>query len=77
MFGHPLDDLNGLLEAYAEEEEALKAVHQSVESVLTVLRNKDDQPHKGSIEIVLEDTLPVTFVFHFQNVLEFQRLAKG
>ena len=47
MFGHPLDDVNMLLQEYAKEEEALKTVHESVEAVVQLLQNKKEESSCG------------------------------
>ncbi|ELU02702.1 hypothetical protein CAPTEDRAFT_223433 [Capitella teleta] len=46
MLNHPLDDLDKLLQDYAKEEEALKAVHESITAVCCIV--KDDHPGSKS-----------------------------
>lgn len=41
--GHPLSDLDSLLHEYAKEEETLKAVYESVNLVVSILKSDEDQ----------------------------------
>ena len=47
MTEHPLGDLEQLLQEYAKEEETLKAVYESVNTVVGILNAEEDQPRPG------------------------------
>ena len=58
---HPLSDLDSLLQAYVEEEDALKAVYESVNLVVSILKSDEDQ-HKPEMQeptLVIQDDLQV------------------
>ena len=58
---HPLSDLDSLLQAYAEEEDALKAVYESVNLVVSILKSDEDQdkPEMQDPTLVIQDNLQV------------------
>ena len=53
--GHPLSDLDALLHDYAKEEETLKAVYESVNLVVSILKSDEDQPKPVMEEPALPD----------------------
>lgn len=60
--GHPLDDLEKLLQEYAKDEEALKVLHETVSAITLMLRTEEEEQEEGEqgapkAEMV-EQTLP-------------------
>ena len=60
---HPLVALEGLLKAYAEEEETLKAVYESVLLMVSILKSDEEQTRQDMTEpqLQVQDNLQAQF----------------
>jgi hypothetical protein len=69
VLAHPLNDLDVLLCEYAKDEETLKAVYQSVNAVVGILRSDEDLTSRPEVvEPILPEPMSLTAQFNMRSV---------